>query len=180
MHRKQRFKVRVGDREHDVTVHGGGRVEVDGTMMLVNGDSQGDWRVQCVDAPGNHVPPARVHVASGADPELFYAASHGDVATVEIHTAAQAELAAALAESQGNYAVAGRIHAPMPGRVVKTLVTEGAHVEPGQTLVVLEAMKMENDVQSPARGVVRALVVHAGQTVDAGQLLLELTPHRDA
>lgn len=177
MDRRQRFKVRVGDREHDVVVNTGGRVEVDGELLLVNGHPQEDWRVQRISSAVPYEPPSRVHIAPSRDPDLFYAALNGHVATVEIYTAARAELAEALAQTQGVYGTAGHVKAPMPGRVVKTLVAPGDEVTVGQTLVILEAMKMENEVQSPAPGVVVSVAVSAGQAVDAGQRLVELAPH---
>ncbi|MBM4359525.1 MAG: acetyl-CoA carboxylase biotin carboxyl carrier protein subunit [Deltaproteobacteria bacterium] len=64
----------------------------------------------------------------------------------------------------------------MPGRVVKVLVTEGEPVEAGKPLVVVEAMKMENELAADAPGMVQAIRVVAGQTVDAGAVLLELGP----
>src|SRR5690606_16906297 len=119
----------------------------------------------------------RVHIAGSRDPDLLYAALEGDVAAVEIYTAARAELAEALAHTQGVYGTAGHVKAPMPGRVVKTLVTAGDEVTVGQTLVILEAMKMENEVQSPAPGIVVSVAVSSGEAVEAGQRLLELAPH---
>jgi biotin carboxyl carrier protein len=70
----------------------------------------------------------------------------------------------------------GTVCAPMPGRVVKVLVAEGETVEPGRPLVVVEAMKMENELCAEAAGVVRAVRASAGQTVDSGAVLLELGP----
>ncbi|MBM4375874.1 MAG: acetyl-CoA carboxylase biotin carboxyl carrier protein subunit [Deltaproteobacteria bacterium] len=64
----------------------------------------------------------------------------------------------------------------MPGRVVKVLVAEGETVEPGRPLVVVEAMKMENELCAEAAGVVRTVRASAGQTVDSGAVLLELGP----
>jgi acetyl/propionyl-CoA carboxylase alpha subunit len=61
------------------------------------------------------------------------------------------------------------IAAVMPGRVVTVLVAPGDSVEAGQGLVVLEAMKMENEVQSPKDGAVTAIHVAPGQTVEAGE-----------
>lgn len=60
------------------------------------------------------------------------------------------------------------IAAVMPGRVVRVLVAPGDAVESGQGLVVLEAMKMENEVQSPKDGTVTAIHVAPGQTVETG------------
>ena len=66
---------------------------------------------------------------------------------------------------------AGSLTAPMPGSVVRVLVAAGDTVEAGQTLVVLEAMKMEHAVHAPAAGVVSELRVQPGQQVDAGSVL---------
>jgi biotin carboxyl carrier protein len=61
--------------------------------------------------------------------------------------------------------------APMPGKVVRVLVKAGDAVEAGQGLVVIEAMKMQNEVRSPKRGTVERLVVFEGQTINAGEVL---------
>lgn len=66
------------------------------------------------------------------------------------------------------------INAYMPGRVVTVLVQEGDTVEPGQGLVVLEAMKMENEIQAEFAGTVEAVHVAAGDAVEGGQALLTL------
>lgn len=65
------------------------------------------------------------------------------------------------------------LKAPMPGLVVRVLVAPGAQVAPGQGLVVLEAMKMENELLAPAGGTVRAVPVTPGQAVEKGQVLVE-------
>jgi len=61
--------------------------------------------------------------------------------------------------------------APMPGKVVRVLVKAGDAVEAGQGLVVIEAMKMQNEVRSPKRGTVERLLVSEGQTINAGEVL---------
>lgn len=68
---------------------------------------------------------------------------------------------------------AGDLTAQMPGQVVDVLATAGASVTRGQTLVILEAMKMEIRVGAPVDGVVKRLLVTKGQVVERGQLLLE-------
>jgi glutaconyl-CoA/methylmalonyl-CoA decarboxylase subunit gamma len=97
----------------------------------------------------------------------------GDVLEVDVKSAQEAALAAALA-SAGGRGGSGTIKAPMPGRVVRVLVTEGEAVEADAPLLIVEAMKMENEVASPGSGVVRRLSVAAGDTVEAGQLLCEV------
>jgi biotin carboxyl carrier protein len=63
------------------------------------------------------------------------------------------------------------IAAPMPGKVVAVLVKDGEQVEEGQGLVVVEAMKMENELRSPRAGVVKNLSVEEGAAVDGGVAL---------
>ena len=62
----------------------------------------------------------------------------------------------------------------MPGRVVAVLVEQGKHVEVGQGIVVLEAMKMENEIRAEVAGVVTKLHVKPGQSVEGGDLLFEI------
>ncbi|WP_323022001.1 acetyl/propionyl/methylcrotonyl-CoA carboxylase subunit alpha [Pararhodobacter sp.] len=70
----------------------------------------------------------------------------------------------------------GRVLAPMAGSVVQVLVAEGARVEKGQTLAVLEAMKMEHPLRAPIAGRVTALTLTPGAQVRARQILIEITP----
>jgi len=67
-----------------------------------------------------------------------------------------------------------RLVAPMPGRVVRVLATVGGDVEAGQGLVVVEAMKMENELKASRKGRVSEVAVQEGQAVDAGALLVVL------
>jgi len=64
-----------------------------------------------------------------------------------------------------------KLVAPMPGKVVRVLVQEGTDVEAGQGVVVVEAMKMQNEIKSPKKGVVRKLVVSENAAVNAGDVL---------
>jgi biotin carboxyl carrier protein len=64
------------------------------------------------------------------------------------------------------------IKSPMPGKVVKVLVQKGDHVEKGQTLVILSAMKMESEYKAGCDGVISKLAVKEGDTVDGNQLLI--------
>ena len=64
------------------------------------------------------------------------------------------------------------IYAPMPGLVVDVLLEVGAGVKAGQPILVLEAMKMENDLSSPINGKIKKISVNKGQTVDLGVALV--------
>jgi biotin carboxyl carrier protein len=75
----------------------------------------------------------------------------------------------------GHQYTAGELTAPMPGQIRALNVSEGDAVTKGQTLLVLEAMKMEIRVQAPLDGVVKKLSVKQGQTVEREQILIEIT-----
>jgi biotin carboxyl carrier protein len=59
----------------------------------------------------------------------------------------------------------------MPGKIVEVLVQVGDQVERDQGLLIVEAMKMENEIKSPAQGEVKEIRVRPGQTVESGQVL---------
>jgi biotin carboxyl carrier protein len=68
------------------------------------------------------------------------------------------------------------VAAEMPGKVVKVGVAVGSRVREGQGIVVVEAMKMENEIPSPIEGVIREIGVGEGQTVEAGAMLFVVDP----
>ncbi len=71
-------------------------------------------------------------------------------------------------------------NSPMPGQVLRILVAEGQHVKPGDHLMVLEAMKMEQTIKTTIDGVVKAILVKVGDIVAPGQMLVEIESMEDA
>ena len=67
-----------------------------------------------------------------------------------------------------------KIKAPMPGKVVRILASVGTQVENGQSVLVIEAMKMQNELKAPKTGVVKKINVEEGTAVEAGQALAEV------
>lgn len=68
----------------------------------------------------------------------------------------------------------GRVKAPIPGLITRVLVEPGAAVQAGQALVILEAMKMENEIRAPFDGVVSSISASGGQSVVRNQVLVEI------
>jgi len=64
-----------------------------------------------------------------------------------------------------------KLLAPMPGKVVRVLLKEGSEVQPGQGILVMEAMKMQNEIKSPKKGILVKLVASEGSAVNAGDVL---------
>lgn len=113
---------------------------------------------------------------------LVYAVKEGEKTYVAIGTGRfcleeprqESVLASLKAGSSGK--AEGTIKAPMPGLVIKVNVEAGKTVSPGESLVVVEAMKMEHDMRASMKAVVEKVHVKPGQQVDAFQALVELKP----
>jgi biotin carboxyl carrier protein len=65
-----------------------------------------------------------------------------------------------------------KVAAPMPGKIVRVATAAGQEVKAGECLVVMEAMKMENEIRSPRDGRIRDVLVKEGQAVESGALLI--------
>jgi pyruvate carboxylase subunit B len=92
-----------------------------------------------------------------------------DVEALDERTRAIRQLAGSAARPVGP----SSLTAPMPGLVVRVLVQPGDRVHAGQGVVVIEAMKMENELRASAAGVVRTIPVKAGSAVEKGAVLVE-------
>lgn len=106
-----------------------------------------------------------------------YVSSDGTKCWVTIHgqTSVLTKSAAGARKSGGgHHHAAGELTAPMPGLVRSVNVEEGESISKGQTLLVLEAMKMEIRIHAPREGVIQKLWVKQGQTVEREQILIEI------
>ena len=83
---------------------------------------------------------------------------------------------ALLSASGGAGAAGGLLVAPMPGKIVKLLVNPGDLVQEGQTLLVMEAMKMQNELKASTSGTVATVHVQEGATVETGASLITVAP----
>lgn len=90
--------------------------------------------------------------------------------------AAPAPKAAPASKAPAAPAVAGGepVNSPMPGTILDVKVSVGQSVKNGDTLLILEAMKMENEIRAPRDGVVASITVSKGATVNSGDVLLSL------
>jgi 3-methylcrotonyl-CoA carboxylase alpha subunit len=77
--------------------------------------------------------------------------------------------------ASSHQASSGNLTAPMPGKVFKVMVNTGDHVKAGQTLMILEAMKMEHPVKAPYDGIVSKIFYRPDDQLDKGVQLIELT-----
>jgi biotin carboxyl carrier protein len=157
------FDATVGDRVVQVEVRGGdGRytVVLDGSPIRVDAATAGHPFASLLVEGVSH------EVAVEKRPEGYVVHLPGDAVSVSLREAA-AGTSPEAPRVDGPF----RLTAPMPGRVVRVLEAPGADVVAGQGLVVIEAMKMENELRSPRAGRVREVAVREGQAVEAGALL---------
>lgn len=84
------------------------------------------------------------------------------------------DLRTALRQAHQGQTGSAQIRAPMPGKVIRVLVKEGDAVQANQGILVMEAMKMQNEIKSPKSGIVKKVGVRAGSAVNSGDLLAEV------
>ena len=82
--------------------------------------------------------------------------------------------APAAPKAKGGKAGSVQVTAPMPGNIWKVLVKEGQTVKKGDNMLILEAMKMENEILAPQDGVIAQIAVKEGSTVNTGDLMITL------
>ncbi len=148
------YRVSVGGRSHVVDL---ARVDRS-TLSLIFTASEASYEVAIAERlePGE----LEVHLRAG----VVYARLDGKGRGPRRRTAGMDPFAAATGEQD--------IVAPMPGKVVKVLVAPGDQVTVRQGLVVVEAMKMENELRSPKDGRVKDVRVQQGMSVEAGRVLV--------
>lgn len=165
-----RYHVTIGDRVYAVDLEEG-RVSVDGedlqaALTVLSGTSVASLRVGAAH---------RRLVVGEPEGDRRCLQVRGRAADVEVLD----ERTRRIREMSGTAAGGGRsasIRAPMPGLVVKVAVDEGETVRRGQGVVIVEAMKMENELAADAPSRVARIHVAAGDTVEKGQVLVELEP----
>ena len=166
------FEIEIGDRLRTVAIEGlGAAGPAGGTFRVtIDGDAHDvsvrptDLGLSLVFDDGRTIDIAATETAAG---EWFVQLPHVDVMAVADRRRRERSRPGVTAASGVQ-----RITAPMPGRVVRVLVKVGDAVEIRQGLVVVEAMKMENELASPKAGTVKEVPVTEGQSVEAGRLLV--------
>ena len=171
-----RYFVRVGDREYELAVDG------DSVSVGVDGTTE---RARIEDVPGSPVHVlalgAEVHqiVARRGEQrgeyDLWVGGHRFHVEAVDERTREIRRLSGAGKRTSGP----AHLNAPMPGLIVRVNVAEGDRVRAGQGLVVMEAMKMENELRAAAPARVSRILVTPGSAVEKGAMLLEMEADRE-
>jgi acetyl/propionyl-CoA carboxylase alpha subunit len=164
-----RYQIQVGSTDVDVLLDGDA-ITVQGVTSTVHLSELEGTPVRMVTI-GDQV--HRVVARRGATRGVYTLWVDGfryEVEALDERTRAIRELSRASAGPQGP----APLIAPMPGMIVRIAVQVGDTVEPGQGLVVMEAMKMENELRATSAGTVKAVLAVVGTAVEKGAVLLEL------
>jgi biotin carboxyl carrier protein len=171
------FEVVIGDRVRTVSVTRKGgllHVDLDGTVHVVDARRVSDGVMSLLlhpaagDAASRSIDAAFAQRGSNGDLDV-----HLDGLAIPVQIRPAGSFGRQKKEGAGGSATGPqRITAPMPGKVVRVLVQPGDQVAARQGLVVVEAMKMENELRAARDGRVRDVAVREGQSVDAGAVLM--------
>jgi biotin carboxyl carrier protein len=166
------FEVELNGRSRSVSIERAGsrdrfRVTVDGVPTLVDAQRSGEYGVSLLFPDGAHAG-ARVSLAPGSGAGELLAYLRGRSTSVIVNGRRRGRAVDGASGAHGEQ----RIVAPMPGRVRRVLAAPGDQVQVRQPVVVVEAMKMENELRSPKTGRVKEVAVSAGVSVEAGRVLM--------
>jgi biotin carboxyl carrier protein len=167
-----KYRVTVGDRTYEIEVSPlPGVVFVDGKPHKALMRPVPDTPLRILDLDGDSSTMPLVNTGPGAW-LVQVAGERHEVQVIDERTAHIRSLAGAAASTSGPKV----LKAPMPGLVVRVVAEPGQQVGLGASLVVLEAMKMENDLKATGAAVVDQILVAAGQTVEKGTVLVTFRP----
>jgi biotin carboxyl carrier protein len=164
-----------GPRQIRVTRNGDSlQVTVDGREHVLDVRQIGEHTLSLLLAGGGTARSVEVSLSPGAEAGAFEVHVGGRVVPVQVHNGHARG-------ARGRHGVGAadgpvRVTAPMPGKIVRVLVKPGDDVKARQGLVVVEAMKMENELRAARDGRVRLVAVEEGQSVEAGTVLVEIEP----
>ena len=138
------------------------QVSVDGEPVDVE-----EWQISTTEVQ------EEMTINRGSGPENIVLAKVGDVWWIH-HNGHTSRVSVVEAGAQSTFEQSGGLTSPMPGKILSILSSVGESVNAGQTLLILEAMKMENRICSPVDGVVTAIHFEAGTQVNQGAILIEI------
>lgn len=150
-HKDNLLEIKVDDKIYKIDL----MHTVDGTFSIIeNGHSH------------------NIELVPGAHPKIYTAYTLYNTYDLEVIDAESRYL-----QNRGNGNLANNdntISSPMPGKVMKIMVSEGDTVKKGETVVIVSAMKMESEYKSPKDGIVKTILVSEGEIIDSNQILIEI------
>jgi biotin carboxyl carrier protein len=158
----------IADQEFEIGIDREGEVTLDGEVIEAQMESMLDPTLHSL-IVGHHSRDVRINV----EEDLYTVQVGGEILEVKVED----ERTRRLAGVRGSLSVItgeAVLKAPMPGVIVEVPVAEGAEVVKGDTVAILESMKMQNEIKAPRDGRVHAVRVAVGSTVDLNAIMLTI------
>jgi len=162
------FIAKLGEREYSVEIEDLGksiyRVSIDGNEILIDGKKTGRASYSLIVENRSF----EIEVDNAEDEYRVLV----DGRNYHVNLVDERRLRVGGAQAGADLQGRQKVSVPMPGKVIAVLVSAGDIVEKGQGLVIVEAMKMENEVRSPIAGEVKEVMVKTGDAVEGGAALV--------
>jgi biotin carboxyl carrier protein len=159
----------VGEKSYEIEIRSDGEIILDGEQLTADFQSVADQPIYSLLLEGKSFEASIYPTDHGIQVLL-----HGQLMDIQVEDERQHRLR----ETSGGQVIqSGDLHmkAPMPGMVVAIPVEEGQQVTSGENLIILESMKMQNELKAPRDGMISRLRVRQGDRVDQNQILLILS-----
>ncbi len=168
------FDVSVGDRSYRLAVLDDRHIEIDGQVCDYSIRQTGPGTYSLIlDASGFEIAAVAGNGRSDAAQTELLVNGVSVALTVDDR---RSQLRKGMLQGSSRSSGTQIIRAPMPGKVVRVEVKPGDHVGPGTGLIILEAMKMENEIKSTGTGIVERVQVEQGKAVEKDELLISIRP----
>ena len=165
-----RYNTRVGEHNYSIVINDDSQVTIDGTQYEV------DFQAVTGQALFSIIIDGRSHAAFVEKGDSGWLVLHrGNLHNVEVEDERSVMLAQRGKDDQVLDASEFKLQAPMPGLVISVPVSEGEAVSTGDILVILESMKMQNELRAPHDGVVTRVQVQSGESVEHNQTMMVLS-----
>jgi len=165
-----KYATTINDKTYIIEINDDRRVLVDGVEYAVDFESVSGQPVYSLLINGRSY---EAYVAAAEDTEEWQVLLHGELSSVLVEDEREKRLrqaAGGVAATSGEY----HLKAPMPGLIVAVQVSEGQVVAKGDILIILESMKMQNELKCPRAGTITRIRVKAGEGVEQNQQLITI------
>ncbi len=166
-----KYATTINEKTYIIEINDDRKVVVNGVEYAVDFESVAGQPVYSLLINGRSY---EAYVAAAEDQEEWQVLLHGELSSVLVED----EREKRLRQAAGGVATAGgeyHLKAPMPGLIVAVQVSEGQAVAKGDILIILESMKMQNELKCPRDGTITRIKVKPGEGVEQGQQLITIT-----
>jgi pyruvate carboxylase subunit B len=164
------WTARIGEREYEIERRDDGSYLVDGAPLDIDRHPVPGGTLLRFGNRSFETTARAVESESGR----FHVTVNGRSTTVDIEDERDA-LMRAYQSDKATQLHSALVRSPMPGKITRIMVTEGELIEAGQGVVILEAMKMENEIKAPSAGIVKAIRIQEADAVEKNAILIEIS-----